>query len=255
MSSLLKTLRPLTLALLLISAALGVLTVWRAWRGTEAQVLLATPARQYAPGAVNLALPAQQAQVAIRDHALLHASREFFTPPTPVAVPATPPRPEYRLAGTFIIPRKPTVALLVNTSGASRKVRTGDELDGWIVQSVERGRVVLQFDSESMEITGSARAAAGGLTVAPLSRGAPAAQASPSPLPSLIGKSASADAQAFADTSPEATEQTAAPALSSVKVLGAASASDGASRGGVREASAAGRPSSSEARLYRPPPQ
>ena len=86
MSSLLKTLRPLTLALLLISAALGVLTVWRgSWRGTEAQVLLATPARQYAPGAVNLALPAQQAQVAIRDHALLHASREFFTPPTPVA--------------------------------------------------------------------------------------------------------------------------------------------------------------------------
>src|SRR5262245_53080236 len=141
--------RPLTLALGLASFALAVLVITRVWLGTDAQALLATPARQYAQPGMKLTLPATPARPGIREHALLHATREFFVPPTPVATPAAPPPPDYRLVGTFIIPRKPTIALLMNSSGASRKVRPGDDLDGWLVQAVETRRVLLMYGNQS----------------------------------------------------------------------------------------------------------
>ena len=244
MTTFLNNLRPLTIALMLASVALGTVIVWRVWHGTEVNALLATPARKYAPPEVKLSAPDRQANLAIRDHALFHASREFFMPPTPVATPATPPRPDYRLVGTFIIPRKPTVALLVSATGGSRKVHPGDDLDGWRVQAVESRRVVLQFDSESMEIVSATRAAAGGMTMAPLSRAAPSIRPA---VPTVVSLGNSESATPTALRVDEATP--AKPG--SVKVLG----SDAPSQGGMREASASTNPIGSDARLYRPPPQ
>jgi hypothetical protein len=236
----LSALRPLTLGLMLLSMALTVIVIVRAWHGTEARSLLATPAREYAAPSAKLALPASPARVAIRDRALLHASREFFVPPTPVAASATPPRPDYRLVGTFVIPHKPTIALLMSSSGASRKVKPGDELDGWLVRAVETRRVILQYGNESAEIMAAAKSASSGLTTAPLSR-----KTLSTPLP---------PAQGGAPESPgiPLPDQTAG----TVTVLGAGATPGKPASGGMREASAAGtNPLRTDARLYRPPPQ
>lgn len=235
--------RPLTVALTLVSVAFGVLVIARVWHGTDAETLLSTPARKYAPPSTNLALPAAVTRPAIREHALLHATREFFVPPTPVTTPAAPPPPDYRLVGTFIIPRKPTIALLANSSGASRKVRPGDDLDGWLVQSVETRRVVLLYGNQSAEIVATGKSASAGMTAAPLSRRtiAPSSALPPAETP---------------DAPPEPQgiplpDRTASP----VRTLGAGAAPGKPASGAVREASAAGNPLGTDARLYRPPPQ
>jgi hypothetical protein len=88
---------------------------------------------------------------ALRDSALFHATRRFYVaPPEP---PAPAQRPDYRLTGTIAIPGKPTTALLVsNAAGTPLKVRVGDAVDGWIVESVEPQRVVLKLGQETVEV-------------------------------------------------------------------------------------------------------
>jgi len=176
MKELLISARPLTALLTLVSTALVVLLVQRLWQGTHAVDLLATPAREHAVPAIRFSTQrARDDLTALRNNALFYAARRSFVPP-PAAEPTAPPRPDYRLVGTFIIPSKPPLALLAHdTEPVARKVRAGDTLDGWTVQAVERGRVIIQYQSESAEIVGAARATEGGLVAAPLTRAAPVA--------------------------------------------------------------------------------
>jgi hypothetical protein len=148
--------RPLTIALFAINAGLLTLTIWRISVGTQTKLLLATAPKPVVITKMEFAAGGEKpALVLIQGQPLFHASRHFFVPLDPAATSVTPPIPDCRLVGTFVIPGKPDVALLTyNTSGASMKVRPGDELDGWTVKSVERTRVVISFGDHESQISG-----------------------------------------------------------------------------------------------------
>jgi hypothetical protein len=152
--------------------AMGVAIVAIAIRGTQADALLATRAKLPAPLNLDVAAPQRPPDLAaIRAQPLLHASRAFYMPPAPNAAPTTPPRPDYRLAGTFIVPRKPAVALLASHSaGTSRRVKPGDELEGWMVQVVDRRFVTLSYGDERFDITATQPPASAGLKRVPIQR-------------------------------------------------------------------------------------
>jgi hypothetical protein len=122
-------------------------------RGTSAPQLLATPARSPAAIAAHLDMPEFTGSLqVIQSQSLVYSSRSFREKPA-VDVSRIPPRPDYRLAGVIILPRKPAVALLVRNQGdESRRVKQGETLDGWTVQSVDRKRVVLGFENERFEL-------------------------------------------------------------------------------------------------------
>jgi hypothetical protein len=167
LKALLTSLRPATLLLILVSVWLGAVLIERVWHGTSAAELLATPARSYTPLKAGIELPSLQLDLdLIRRNSLFYASRRFFVPQV---TPALLPRPDYLLAGTFIIPRKPAVALLVEVaSGSTRRVLQGDQLGGWTVGSVESGRVILTYEGQSIEIVRPVRVQSSGLTVTPM---------------------------------------------------------------------------------------
>jgi hypothetical protein len=109
----------------------------------------------------------------VRDHALFYASRAFYVAPPPPAAPTAPPRPDYLLAGTFVIPHKQTIAWLKQkTGGRVIKVQAGDELERWHVERIELARVVLSYEDERFEISRATREAENHLTRAPLKRAA-----------------------------------------------------------------------------------
>ena len=165
-----------TTALLgLAGATLAALIATRLVGGTQTAALLATPARPAIVPATSLDAPAIENHLEpLRDRALFYASRAFYVPPRAPTLPSAPPRPSYELAGTFIIPRKPSVAFLRPgaSGGVPRKVKAGDDVDGWTVESVEASRVLLRFQDERAEIQRAAPAGAShGLIVkAPLER-------------------------------------------------------------------------------------
>jgi hypothetical protein len=144
-----------TLLLGAVTLAIGVTIVMIAISGTRADDLLATRAQPPASLNVDVSSIARSADLgAMRSQPLLHASRSFYTPPARDAAPAAPPRPDYRLAGTFLVPRKPAVALLVGrANGASKRVKPGDELEGWRVEVVDRRLVTLSWGAERFDIT------------------------------------------------------------------------------------------------------
>lgn len=225
--------RLLTSALVLANiCALGVL-LDRAWHGTQTALLLATAPKPFAVPELNTEVPARAATLAvIQDQPVFYASRHFYTPPPPSALPVTPPKPDYRLVGTFIIPSKPTVALLTGAGGVSRKVKTGDDLDGWTVQAVETGRVILQYQATTLEISSAGKGGNAGMQVVSLGQTPQAGQAG----------------QQIAQ---------AAQAGGGIRVLGAvgvqgAAAAQGA--GASPSRSGYSIPNSSP-RLYRPPPK
>ena len=238
MMSLIRTMRPLTLVLSLTIGAIVAAIAQLVVRGTQAEQLLATPPRQFTATSVNLDVqrPAVDLEP-IRDHTLFYASRAFYVPPPPSPEPATPPRPNYQLAGTFIIPSKPTVALLKSSGGIPRKVIPGDDLDGWHVQAVESQRVVLDYKGEQIEIVRDAKTKSSGLTIAPIVRASAATPAAPP------ASTPDASLQSSADANPQ-------PARA-VKVLG----NGGDSQSALRAVSATTSPTRIEARLYRPAPQ
>jgi hypothetical protein len=165
-------------ALLVLNAAAAALLVDLAWHGTEATQLLQTAPKALAPLELDIDPGRPRVELgALQEEPLLYANRRFYAPPPPGAVPTAPPRPDYKLVGTFVIPSKPTVALLSGPGGLARKVKPGDDLEGWSVTAVEGGRVILRYQSETIEITNSAKAGGPGMQMAPLSR---TAQSSPS---------------------------------------------------------------------------
>ena len=104
-----------------------------------------------------------------RSRALFHASRRYFVPSPVEQMLAAPP--DYRLVGTLVIPHKPTVALLAHAATQERrKVKTGDDLDGWTVQAVENRRVLLMQGGREHAIENAQGAPDAGLTVVRLAR-------------------------------------------------------------------------------------
>jgi hypothetical protein len=177
MKSLLAKVRPPTAALATANFLMAAVLIYESWHGTQSAALLATPPRRLNLPETRIGLPARAANLAsIQDHALFYASRQFYVPPAPGSIPITPPKPDYRLAGTFVIPSKPTVAVLTNQTG-TRKVKPGDDLDGWRVQVVENRRVVLQYEDQILEITSAAQGNGSGMRAVPLTRTAQAASA------------------------------------------------------------------------------
>jgi type II secretory pathway component PulC len=163
--------RLFTVILAAINLSLIATLATHLWEGTQTASLLATAAKPIQSPELHLAAAARTDNVGvIQDRALFYASRHFYVSPPPSAIPSTPPKPDYRLVGTFIIPQKPTVALLANSSGASRKVKTGDDLDGWSVQAIEGRRVILQYQSETVEITAASTGGMTGMQMAPITR-------------------------------------------------------------------------------------
>ena len=172
MSFTMPALRARTVALVTLNAVLAALLVLCAWRGTQTRSLLGTAPRPIPLKQYSLVRPAMTTNLAaIQDRALLYAARSFYMPPLSGT---SPPKPQYRLVGTFIIPFKPAVALLSSANGAARKVKPGDSLDGWLVEAVEDRRVVLRYGSDTFYIA-SAAAGKPGLTLqsAPLARQTP----------------------------------------------------------------------------------
>jgi hypothetical protein len=161
-----------TLLIGLVTAALIMTTLYIAIEGGRTTELLATLPK--APAALSFDLsdvPRNADLASIKSQPLVYASRAFFIAPPADATPATPPRPDYRLAGIFLVPRKPAVALLVNRqSGANRRVRPGDELDGWRVRAVDSSHVTLAYDAESFELHAAPFVASAGLKRVPMTR-------------------------------------------------------------------------------------
>jgi type II secretory pathway component PulC len=149
-----RFLSPLAVALFLLNAvALGAIVI-RAWKGDQTASILATPLRPFhaeTPSAASVRSVADLSS--IRDQALFYTNRQFYVAPEPIVAAAVPPRPSYRLAGVFGATQKGMSALLLDASGGSRKVRAGDVLDGWNVKTVATRRVVLEYASETVEIT------------------------------------------------------------------------------------------------------
>ncbi len=161
----------LTVTLGIINGGVAATLVHQLWHGTQASVLLATPPRPFGVPELDIEPSPQAASVAsIQEEPLFYSSRHFYMPPPPSALPATPPKPDYRLVGTFVIPAKPTMALLTNASGASRKVKAGDDLEGWTVQAVEGARIVLQFENTTFEIAGAVKGTASGMRLVPFAQ-------------------------------------------------------------------------------------
>lgn len=170
--------RLLTSVLLVINVCALALLIVRVWHGTQTVSLLATAPKPFAVPETDTEAPSRVTSLAvIQDQALFYASRRFYTPPPPSTLPVTPPRPDYKLAGTFIIPSKPTVALLTGAAGVSRKVKTGDDLDGWTVQAVESSRLTLQYGTTTFEISSAGKGGSAGMQLVPLTRTAQAAPA------------------------------------------------------------------------------
>ncbi len=180
MSKLAYTPRPLTLALIVAICSMLFLLGRRVTEATQTQMLLATAAEE-PPHLTDRLTPPQRLlnSAALQSDPLFYPTRRSYVPPPPAAAPAAPPRPDFKLVGTFVVPRMPTIALLLeNATGTLRKVKPGDDLNGWRVQAVETRRVILAYASESLELTDPVRPPGSGLQLAPLSRSSP----SPSPL-------------------------------------------------------------------------
>lgn len=160
-----------TLLLGALNIAIGAGVLLLVFGGTRAAELLATPGKPPAALKIELAnAPPQADLAAIQAQPLMHSTRAFYVPPPPNAAPVAPPLPEYRLAGSFISPNKPAVALLANPNGTTRRVHKGDDVDGWSVQSIEGKRVVLRWQEQTREIGVPAAPMSSGLRRMPIQR-------------------------------------------------------------------------------------
>jgi hypothetical protein len=154
----------------LLLALANIVGVWacamRLWHGSEVQSTLATaPVRIAAPDALQDPIPNTIDLTAVQSAALFYESRTFYVPPVNHQVQ---PPPDYKLSGTLVIPRQPTVAMLIqNRSGARIKVRAGDDLEGWTVESIQAQSVLLRHVGQQFEIQSAARARTAGMQLMP----------------------------------------------------------------------------------------
>jgi hypothetical protein len=149
------------------AVALGACVV-RLLEGSRAQTILAQePLPMQPPEPVHETVAPLVDLAVIQSAAVFYEARSFYTPPV---VPAVQPPPDYRLAGTLVLPGRAAVAMLVQgSSGARRNVREGEELDGWTVTSIQRQLVKLRHAEQEFELRPATHASAMGIQRMPLS--------------------------------------------------------------------------------------
>lgn len=159
---------------LLLLASTAIASVVLALTPSATDRLLATPA-----GRVPYQSPVLVARAApvdaklIQSASLFHPARQYFEPPP---VTTAPPRPDYMVAGVLAAPGGKAVAILSQrATQATRRVKAGEDLDGWTVAAIERSRVTLRFEQEQFDLLGATASAQTGLARRPLQRGAPGA--------------------------------------------------------------------------------
>jgi len=159
-------------SLILISAnlAVGSLAVWTWHRGqkqiSEPADLMVSPLSLPDLAALN-STPMHAVEVsAIRDQAVFYSVRSFYQPaPANVEVPA----PAYELAGTLKLPNGKHLAFLKNSADRhTRTVHPGDDLEGWRVQSIEPGRVMIQHGEQVADLSTQKSNTKVGLITTPL---------------------------------------------------------------------------------------
>jgi hypothetical protein len=161
--------QPLTVVLLALNVMLAAWWVVQLWSGTQTAALLAVrPAAMPLPPLISEIGSADTLQAAvIQDRALFYATRRYYVP-APASL-AVFPRPDYKLLGTILASGRPTVALLQPAGGTgTRRVKPGDELDGWAVLAVERACVRLRHDADQFEISTMAGNLGGLIATAPM---------------------------------------------------------------------------------------
>ncbi len=160
-----------TLLLALVNVAGASAITARLWSGSDAPIILAVaPSHVRAPSALSEPSRNPIDLSSIQTAALFHTSRTFYTPPV---IPQIQPPPNYTLAGTLVIPQQPTVAMLIQPqSGTRTRVRAGDTLSGWTVDSIEANAVKLRHADQQFEIRAAAHTPvqASGVQRVPLSQ-------------------------------------------------------------------------------------
>lgn len=165
-----RTWRVLSVLLVIVNVGLAGVIVYVVRRGSGIETILAAK-----PRSIDIpVLPAAHTRSgedwgALQQQAVFHSARRFFEAPTPEE--NVLPVPNYRLAGVFLLPRKPTVAVLTPTAGgASRRIKAGEDLDGWLVRAVELHKISLEHGVQRAEIVDGRPVAASGLHKTPLNR-------------------------------------------------------------------------------------
>lgn len=166
----------------------------------------------------------------IQSKALFHSSRTFYVPPPAPTAPVElkPPPPAYRVATVLMSSGQPSVALLTDAQGKGvLKVRAGDVLAGWTVESVAPRRVRLVFHEEHIELG-----------------------------PKLLSAGANSPNTAGSVSTGTGGGGSASPGTAHTTLLSAGPSSSGGLRvlGGSGVAAGAGRPSVAP-RVYEPPPR
>jgi type II secretory pathway component PulC len=77
-----------------------------------------------------------------------HADRKRFKPPPKVVAVVQAPPPAFRLAGIVEGADTRWAYLEMKDSGEARRVKAGDEIDGWTVEAIEQDLVRLRRGSE-----------------------------------------------------------------------------------------------------------
>jgi hypothetical protein len=140
------------LLLLVASLAVGLVHIWhrgeRRIKEPETLAHRSLPLPDLSP--LQATPPVSVDLLAIRDNAVFYTHRSFYqSPPPGQSVPV----PEYEFAGSMALPQGKKVAFVRRKSDKSNKtVHIGDDLDGWRVELIEPGRVVVAKDAQQVEI-------------------------------------------------------------------------------------------------------
>jgi hypothetical protein len=115
----------------------------------QSQVSAAPSAALVSP----LAARALDALPATRDRPLFSPSRRPLAPPPVVAMPAAPPPspPSVTLLG--IVLDVGEARAIVQAAGKVRRVRIGDDIEGWKVTQIEQRRLMLSLDDRVASYT------------------------------------------------------------------------------------------------------
>jgi len=145
--------------------ALGLLGSWFLQSSAVERLQQTRPKTVSLPATARLGSRVAPALEPIQSKALFHATRAFYVPPPTPTAPAEvkPPTPAYRVATVLMSARQSPMALLTDPQGKGvLKVRAGDVVAGWTVESVAPRRVTLVFHDDRVELGPKLQSASAG---------------------------------------------------------------------------------------------
>jgi len=146
------------------------------WNGTQTERILQSPVHQLKVPALRLDAPRPETNFnGLIGRTPFYATRKVYVVPSKSGSGAPPP-PAYVFGGAVVRPNSPAVALLNSANGGTLRVIAGQDINGWLVESVEVSRVVLRYENLHAEIARVAKqstdsAPGSGITRVPLTRG------------------------------------------------------------------------------------